>query len=241
MTGRLRRAFLPSAAPDARIELDQEESHHVARVLRARAGDGLSVFDGRGGEWQATVEAIAGDRVTVRVGAPVADPVEPPLRVVLHQALVRPEKLEWVLQKGTEVGISSFRLLPTERGERVPSDSRLARYGRITLEACKQSGRRIVPEVELAASPERPGGGVIALVLDTSTQAPALASALAGPAPAEVWIAVGPEGGWTEDELSGLEALGWRRVSLGPRTLRTETAGAVAAAIVLHAWGDLGV
>ena len=241
MSARLRRAFLPSASTGARADLDPEESHHVARVLRARAGDDLSVFDGRGGEWDATVEAVAGDRVTVRVGAPVTDPVEPPIRIVLHQALVRPEKLEWVLQKGTELGVASFRLLATERGERAPSASRLTRYERITLEACKQSGRRVVPAVEPAASPARPGADVIALVLDTSPQAPPLGSVLAGAPPAEVWIAVGPEGGWTGEELAGLDAHGWRRASLGPRTLRTETAGAIAAAIVLHAWGDLGV
>ena len=238
---RVRRAFLPSAATGARADLDPEESHHVARVLRARTGDGLSVFDGRGGEWEATVEAVTGDRVTVRVGAPVEDPVEPPLRVVLHQALVRSEKLEWVLQKGTEVGIASFRLIPTERGEQAPSPAKLARLERITLEACKQSGRRRVPDVVLEAPSSRPDVGVAALVLDTSVEASPLASALGGPPPAEVWIAVGPEGGWTAEELAARVALGWRPVSLGPRTLRTETAGAVAAAIVLHAWGDLGV
>jgi 16S rRNA (uracil1498-N3)-methyltransferase len=241
MTDRVRRAFVSQgAAPGATVTLDPEESHHVARVLRLKRGDPLSVFDGAGREWAATIEELARDRVTVLAGAELSDRVEAPLRIVIFQALVRPEKLEWVLQKGTELGVAAFRLIASERVEAPPpSPSRLTRYARILLESCKQSGRRDVPGLAVGDL-ETPGEGVVAIVLALAEGTATLGEVLAGPAPSEVWLAVGPEGGFTDDEIAGLTARGWRAASLGPRVLRTETAGAVAAAIVLHKWGDLG-
>lgn len=241
MTERLRRAFVGATpAPADRVVLNADESHHVARVLRLRAGDDLAVFDGRGGEWMATVKDVARDRVSLVVGAPRPGEIEPRLRVVLHQAIVRPEKIEWVLEKGTEIGVSAFRLIATERVEAPSaSPSRLSRYGRILMEACKQSGRRVLPDLAVATL-DAPGAGVLGIVLAQAPGAAPLAAVLAGARTEEVWLAVGPEGGFTDSEIEALVARGWRCASLGPRTLRTETAGAVAAAIVLHTWGDLG-
>jgi len=242
MTDRVRRAFL-AATPVAgdRAMLDPEESHHVARVLRLKSGDALAVFDGKGGAWEAKIDELSRDRVTVVVGAArVEAAVEPELRVVVCQAIVRPEKIEWVLQKGTEIGVAAFRLILSDRVEAPPpSPSRLTRYRRIVLEACKQSGRRLVPTLALGAL-ETPGDGVVAIVLAHAAGVATLGEVLAGAPCSEVWIAVGPEGGFADAELDALKAQGWRRASVGPRVLRTETAGAVAAAIVLHTWGDLG-
>jgi 16S rRNA (uracil1498-N3)-methyltransferase len=241
MTDRVRRAFVPAGVvPGDRVELDPDESHHVARVLRLEKGDAISVFDGKGREWAATIDDVGRDGVTVLVGLELADRIEAPLRIVIFQALVRPEKLEWVLQKGTELGVAGFRLMTSERVEAPPpSPSRRARYARILLESCKQSGRRVVPHLAVGDL-ETPGEGVVAIVLALAEGAATLGGVLAGPAPSEVWLAVGPEGGFTDDEIAGMAARGWRAASLGPRVLRTETAGAVAAAIVLHKWGDLG-
>ena len=241
MSDKIRRAFLAvTPAPGDRLMLDQEESHHVARVLRLKAGDPVSVFDGRGGEWEATVDDASRGGVSVVVGRARTDEVEPGLRVVLHQAIVRPEKIEWVLQKGTEIGVAAFRLIASERVEAPPpSPSRLHRYRRILMEACKQSGRRLLPELELGAL-EAPPGCVLAIVLAHGTGVPTLGALLANPAASEVWIAVGPEGGFSEAEIAAAVSRGWRAASLGPRVLRTETAGAVAGAIVLHRFADLG-
>ena len=241
MTDTLRRAFLAvTPAPGDRVDLDPDESHHVARVLRLKPGDALDVFDGKGGAWEARIDDLSRDCVTVVVGAARAGEVEPRLRVVVCQAIVRPEKIEWVLQKGTEIGVAAFRLIASERVEAPPpSPSRLTRYRRIVMEACKQCGRRRLPTLVLGAL-ETPGGGVVAIVLAHAAGVATLGEVLALPSPSEVWIAVGPEGGFSDDEIDALTARGWRRASLGPRVLRTETAGAVAAAIVLHTWGDLG-
>jgi 16S rRNA (uracil1498-N3)-methyltransferase len=241
MSDRVRRAFVAtSPVPGSRVELDPEESHHVARVLRLRAGDDLAVFDGRGGEWAATVADVRREGVIIVAGAPRSGDTEPPLRVTLFQSFVRPERMEWVLQKGTEIGVAAFRIVAAERSDSPPpSPSRLERYRRILLEACKQSGRRRVPDLETGAL-DRPPEGHVAIVLDASPGAPALGEVLRGVKAPHVWIAVGPEGGFSDEEIAACAARGWMRASLGPRTLRTETAGAVAAAIVLFVCGDLG-
>ena len=241
VSDRIRRAFLAATPkPGERAVLDPDESHHVARVLRLKGGDGLAVFDGQGGEWDATIEEASRDRVTVAIGAARAGEVEPKIRLTLHQAIVRPEKIEWVLEKGTEIGVAAFRLVAAERGDvPPPSPSRLSRYGRIVLEACKQSGRRRVPSLAvgvLAAPPP----GTFAIVLSPAPGTEPLGAVLNAPAAGEVWLAVGPEGGFMKAEIASLVAQGWKTASLGPRTLRTETAGCIAAAIVLHVWADLG-
>jgi 16S rRNA (uracil1498-N3)-methyltransferase len=238
--GRLRRAYLKEPPDgDGRATLDPDESHHLVRVLRLREGDAIAVFDGRGGEWEARVVEAASARVIVAVGDPRTGTVEPPVRVLLLQAVARPERIEWVLQKGTEVGVSAFRLFGCARAEASwPSASRLERYRRVVLEACKQSGRRVLPPVDLGAVGDPPMDGP-GIVLDPRPALP-LGEILAGPRHAVVALAIGPEGGLEPDELAGLAAKGWLRAGLGPRVLRTETAGAIAASIVLFAWGDLG-
>jgi 16S rRNA (uracil1498-N3)-methyltransferase len=241
MTDSCRRAYLAaSPSPGARVDLDPEESHHVARVLRLKPGEALHLIDGKGGAWAATIVAVARDRVSVVIGDALAGEVDPELRVVLYQALSRPEKIEWVLRKGTEIGVSAFRLVASERVDAPPpSPARLARYERIVMEACKQSGRRRLPSVALSAI-DTPTENVLAIVLAFCAGVPPLGMVLADPRREEVWFAVGPEGGLSESEIAALTARGWSAASLGPRVLRTETAGTVAAAIVLHAWGDLG-
>jgi 16S rRNA (uracil1498-N3)-methyltransferase len=229
---RIHRVFLA----DGR-SLDAEEAHHLVRVLRARAGDSVLAFDGRGNEWEATVREVHRDTATLAIGAPTGRKSEPPVRVTVVQALVRPEKLDYLLQKGTEVGVASFHLVACERAEAPPpSESRLARYRRVLLEACKQSGRLVLPELSVGAWP--PAG--VSIALDTDAEAPPIGRVLAAGRSPEASIAVGPEGGFTTREVQDLVAGGAVRASLGPRVLRTETAGVVAAALVLHAWGDLG-
>jgi 16S rRNA (uracil1498-N3)-methyltransferase len=224
------------------IVLDPDETHHVVRVLRLRPGDPLSVFDGRGREWEAVLLSIDRPGATVRTASELQGRVDPVLPVTLFQALCRPERMEFLIQKGTEIGLAAIRPFPAHRSEAGnPSEDRLRRYRRVALEAAKQSGRRSIPEVAdpIAAVPPPPEG-VRALLLDAGPGSRPLAEHAGPPRPAAVWLAVGPEGGFEPDEAESIEASGWGRVRLGPRTLRTETAGVVAAALVLHAWDDLG-
>lgn len=233
----------PSPSPGDLLDLAREEAHHVLRVLRLRAGDALRVFDGRGGEWEATLVSSAGTEVRARIGEAVSSAVESPLTVLLFQALCRTDRMELVVQKGTELGLRAIRPWPAVRSESaMPSAKRLERWRRIAIEACKQSGRRTVPSIEpLERLPMPPADeSVAALVLDAAEAGRPLGARLTGATVREVWLAVGPEGGFEAGEREAALAGGWLACSLGPRTLRTETAGLVAAALVLHRWGDLG-
>jgi 16S rRNA (uracil1498-N3)-methyltransferase len=237
-----RRALCPpGAAPGQRLVLDAEESHHVLKVLRLRPGDPLAVFDGYGREWSAALEATARGAAVVRVGLETRTPVEAGLPVEIAQALSRPDRMEWAIQKVTEVGAAAVHVWRARRSEGADPDAeRLARWERIAREACKQCGRRRVPRIGFAPGlPPPPGPDTLGLVLDAGAGAPGLLQRLTGPAPGRVRVVVGPEGGFETGEIAALEAAGYRRASLGPRTLRTETAGVVAGAVVLLVWDVL--
>lgn len=240
-TVRVHRAFCPARpGADGLLVLDVDESHHVVRVLRARAGDPVRVFDGAGREWIGTFVQVARYPVSVRVERELLDPVEPPVAITLVQALTRPERIEFVLVKGTEIGIRSFRLVPSERADLAEiSKPRRERLGRVLIEAAKQCGRRVVPDLTLGRLDD-PCEADMALVLDPRPGAPGFGSHFESRRVGRVAIAVGPEGGFSEDEIAAMTARGWTPASLGPRVLRTETAGMIAAALVLHRWGDLG-
>jgi 16S rRNA (uracil1498-N3)-methyltransferase len=239
--GRRWRIHLDEAgiAPGRRLDLPRAEAHHVFRVLRLRAGQRVSLFDGAGGEWWATVTRSAAEGVSVEVGPPILEPVESPLELELFQGWCEPSRMEWVLQKGTEIGVAAMHPVATEPG-RPLSAKRLQRWRRIVVEAAKQCGRRRLPAVDPVDHFPDPDGATLALLLDAGPGAEPLSRRLAGPAPARVWLAVGPAGGLSDEGKSGMSAAGWRRTGLGPRVLRAETAGLAAAAVVLHRWGDLG-
>ncbi len=231
-----------ASAPGARLRLSPEESHHLARVLRARVGDALWVFDGKGREWAARVVGIDRQGVEVSLEQAREDPVECALRVVLYASLCSPERTDWLVQKSVEIGVAALRFVPARRGAvRRPSAARLERWRRIALEACKQCGRRLLPEVSLVEDWPEKSPGARAFWCTAQPAAPPLGRRLREESgPEEVWVAIGPEGGFTAEEARHFEATGWEAVSLGPRILRVETAALVACALVLHAWGDLG-
>jgi 16S rRNA (uracil1498-N3)-methyltransferase len=223
------------------IELAPAESHHVHRVLRLRPGDAVAVFDGRGRECSGVIEGGGPGGVTVRLTAEVDRAVEAPVDIELFQGLCRSDRMEWVVQKATELGVSALR--PVSAGQadaRPPTAGRLERWRRIAIEACKQSGRRRVPAIEPVEALPCPGPGTTAILLDGREEADPLGEFLGGSAPSGVWIAVGPESGFTAAEIERSREKGWQTANLGPRTLRTETAGLVAVTIVLHRWGDVG-
>ncbi len=237
---RLWRAFHDGTPPRGgeRLELSPAESHHVRRVLRLRAGEPLTIFDGSGREWRATLLEPRGERAEVAVGAEVGGAVEPALDVHLYQGLCRPALLEWVIQKATEIGVAAISPLETERAER--ARPRAERLRRVAVEACKQSGRRRLPRTEFCTEPPPAPDSILALVLDPGARERPLAGYLGTPVPDAVWLLSGPEAGLSSQEVERWERQGWRRASLGPRTLRAETAGVVGVSIVLHHWGDLG-
>jgi len=241
---RLWRAYHPGLPGEAgaEVELLREEAHHVGRVLRLGPGERLSVFDGAGREWDAVILSSSPARVVVRLERERAEAVEAALEVRLFQGLCRPERMDWLVQKATEIGVAAIHPVATARSEAArTADRRLERWRRIAIEAAKQSGRRRIPDVAPCDDlPAAERGGAPALLLNPGPASRPLGGLLRERPPGEVRIAAGPESGFSDEEIERWRASGWRLASLGPRTLRAETAGVVAVALILHVWGDLG-
>jgi 16S rRNA (uracil1498-N3)-methyltransferase len=183
-----------------------------------------------------------GGDAEVRLAQDVAPRREPPLTVSLFPALCKPERMDWLLQKATEIGVS--RVLPFAAARSSvppPSSKRLLRWRRIVLEACKQSGRACLPLLEFREGLPSPGTpGPLALLFEPGPGVEPLDAVCPSVPPESVWLGIGPESGFSAEEASEWAASGWLRVGLGPRTLRTETAALVALTLVLNRWGDLG-
>ncbi len=245
----MKRVLLPVAevAPES-VRVEGERFHYLAHVLRLRAGDAVEVFDGRGRSFDAHIESADERGATLRL---LSERRSRPLRrITVVQALPKADKLEQVLQHGTELGASAFVPVSSERVVSRPPDERAAkrveRWRRIVEEAARQCGRADVPEVK----PVRPlveavralAPGTRTFVLDEEERALTLGEAFApfrdGSDP--VALVVGPEGGLSREEVDSLCRAGAVAVTLGRRILRTETAALAALAVLLHLDGELG-
>jgi 16S rRNA (uracil1498-N3)-methyltransferase len=221
--------------------LPEAVAHHAVRVVRLAVGDPLTLFTGTGGEYAATLVAIHKRGAEARIDA--FDPVERemPVAVTLAQAIAANDAMDYAVRKATELGVAAIQPLVTERSAPLPAaergERRQAHWRQVAIAACEQCGRNRVPDVR-AAQPLglwlgawREGG-----VLFAPTAAATLAALAAAPAA----LLVGPEGGFTTVEVAAAERAGLTAVRLGPRVLRTETAGIVALTVLQSLWGDLG-
>jgi 16S rRNA (uracil1498-N3)-methyltransferase len=237
------RFFCPDSLPPAgAVSLPDALAHHAIRVLRLRDGDPLVLFDGRGGEVEARL-VVRGHHCSAELLGRHAVERESPLEVVLVQALASGDKMDWIVQKAVELGVAAIVPVRAERSVLRLSDERAvkkrAHWQQVAVAACEQSGRNRVPPVApiedlrsyLAAS--RP-------VRDRLVLAPQAVRGLgAGERPdGAVHVLIGPEGGWTPAELAACQAAGITPVALGPRVLRTETAGLAAISVLQARWGD---
>ena len=255
MTRRRFYAPPPSFGPDEKsANLGLAETRHLRDVLRLHPGDEIYVFNGAGREFHCAVEIIAKDSTELRVISEV-EPTRPesPLNLTLAIALLKGEKFDLVIQKATELGIKRVMPLDTERADvRLRSNEdaqrRVARCRRIALEAAKQTGRALLPEITAplsfksllisAADDEELSTNVTRLMF-AERGGRSLADATDNFAGRQAIIAlVGPEGGWTDAELKLAHDAGWEIVTLGGRTLRAETAAIVIVALLQHRFGD---
>lgn len=230
------------------IDLSENAARHACRVLRLRAGDELTLFDGAGGEYAARIAEVGRERVSVELMHWRDAECEAPLRLALVQALQAGEKMDLTMQKAVELGVARIVPVASRRsvvrldGERALR--RLEHWRGVVASACEQCGRNRVPEVTPLSGLDRwlgqpAGSGVLRLML-----APGAAQTLndlAVPAPgAEIELLIGAEGGLAPDEVALAAAAGYLGVRLGPRILRTETAGLAALAAIQCLWGDFG-
>jgi 16S rRNA (uracil1498-N3)-methyltransferase len=226
---------------------DPAEIRHIRRVLRLKAGDEVSLFDGEGQEYHAAIARLSSHQVSLTLLSESSrGTAESSLEIILGLALLKSSKFDWLIQKATELGVSeivpfhSSRVVP--RWEERNAQSRQSRWEKIASEAAKQCGRARVP---ILHSP-RPFGETLALEFKDATKmflwekerSRSLKEALAHPS-SSIYALVGPEGGFSEREALQAEEAGFRPIRLGPRILRAETAGVVIASLLQYILGDL--
>ncbi len=227
------------------VALPDDAATHLVRVLRMQPGDTCTLFNGDGHDYQARLLAAGkrGAEVEVVSSHPVGN--ESPLRIVLLQGIARGEKMDWILQKSTELGVAGFVPVESERSE-VRLDAsragkRLLHWRSVVASACGQSGRARVPAVDaprpLQAALEELPAGMPRFLLDPVADGSIATTHAIGDA---CVLAVGPEGGWSPRDREQLHAAGFIGLRLGPRILRTETAGIAAIAALQARFGDLG-
>ncbi len=243
---RVPRIHVPQPLVSGRdVELPAQAGDHLARVLRLERGHPVRLFDGRGREFAAELTSLAKRAVTARVLDAISGPDrESPLRITLAQGIARGEKMDWILQKATELGVARIVPLVTDRTEvRLDAERaarRLAHWQAVITSACEQCGRSQLPGLDppirlgdWAASVA--GAAGLRLALDPGGSESVRALAI----DREATLAVGPEGGLADHDLGLLAQAGFRGLRLGPRVLRTETAGVAALAALQAIHGDL--
>lgn len=223
--------------------LNADAAHHVARVLRMQSGDSLILFNGDGSEYSATIASADKKSVHVELGAANSLDSESPLHIHLGIAISKGERMDWVIQKATELGVSQITPLQSERvevrlhGER--EEKKLTHWRAVAISACEQCARNRIPaindvqplfnwidNIETDAKFVLHHRSVAAL--DTQSVAPK-----------SIALLIGPEGGLSEAEISAAEQRGFQPLRLGPRVLRTETAPLAALSVLQFLWGDL--
>jgi 16S rRNA (uracil1498-N3)-methyltransferase len=220
-----------------------QPAHHVRHVLRMRSGAALQVFDGTGHEHHAVLKAIGRSDIRIEIGDRVKSIAEPRLRLTLAQGIARNDRMDFILQKAVELGVSRIQPLWLQRSQSRLSGERLLKrrqhWHGIVVNACEQCGRASLPELLppadyptwISANPDR--GARFMLQPDSAHTLPD-SSPPAGP----VVLLVGPEGGLNSEEQSLARSAGFRGIRLGQRILRTETAALAALAGIQVLWGD---
>lgn len=229
------------------IRLSKEDSHHLLRVMRAQVGDSFTVL-AEGKEYHCRLISADGGHAHGEVVAHRPVTSEPPLHITLFQGLAKGDKVETVIQWGTQLGVSEFIPVATSRSvvklEPKRAAERVERWQRIAREAAEQSRRGAVPRVGSVehwhAAVPRSRDFDLALVPWEEGGEPLRKALASSPSPRRIAVFIGPEGGLSPEEVALARAHGARPVTLGPRILRTETAGIAAVAAILFALGDLG-
>jgi len=227
----------------ASIELEPSASQHVARAMRMTTGDKLTLFNGSGGEYATEIQSLSKKTVTVLVEEHRDTELESPLAIHLGIAISRGDRVDWVIQKATELGVVKVSPLLTERTEvKLKGDrasKKIQHWQQIGIAACEQCGRNRLPQIEPLQSlsvwlENTPADHKLVL------HHRALSNTNSDAKPASIALLIGPEGGLSEGEISLAEAAGFASAQLGPRVMRTETAPLAAMAILQARWGDMG-
>ncbi len=250
---RLTRVYIDAElTPGSVVELPPETASHLAKVLRARSGDELVLFNGDGREFTGAIETVRGSRVQAAIGDGRTVDRESPFAVTLVQCVPRGDRMDFVVQKATELGVARIVPVLSQRGvvrlDERQAESKAAHWRAVAVSACEQCGRNRLPRIETAralldylAESSPSAGPRWVFEPESSAPRPDLSPDTGGegsPA-AAAEIAIGPEGGFASDELEAFRVAGFSQVGLGPRILRTETAAIAALVWMQTRYGDL--
>jgi 16S rRNA (uracil1498-N3)-methyltransferase len=244
------RFFIPATQIRGdRVTLEGGDHHHLLNVLRKSAGDEIEILNGKGERYIARIMETHSDHTVAAIVRSTAKQTEPRIAIRLVQSLPKADKFEWILQKNTELGVGEFLPVISERSliklDGAARIKKRERWVKIIKEAAEQSGRAVIPQLQPVLEwRELPGAfpsGVVLLPWEGERDR-SLKDVLSATAeiPRELSVIIGPEGGFARTEVECLRDLGAVTVTLGPRILRTETAGLVATAAILYHYGELG-
>lgn len=239
------RFYCPVTLPSAGLfELPPDAAHHAQRVLRLRVGDAVQVFDGEGNACDARIHTISGKHVELSISKACPAQAKAPLQIVLAQAMTSSEKMDWIVQKATELGATEVQPVQTQRSvaklSQERAEKRTEHWRGVVVAACEQSGRNELMQVHapldlshwLAGQRNTPGSkfillpdGAVALHAQDKPASPVI-------------LLIGPEGGFTPDEALMAKQAGFIPVLLGPRVLRTETAALAGISALQTLWGE---
>ena len=242
---RLSRLYLPAELVEGEtVRLDEDSGHYLRTVLRLKKGFALTVFNGDGREFPATVESASRDGVFLSIGAPCIRETESPLHTYLGLGISRGERMDFAIQKAVELGVSRVTPLLTEhcvvRLDEEKKDMRRQHWQKVARSACEQSGRNRVPEIDEPVKLEDWLDQPTGLRLFFDPQGHLGLRDLPQPEDQRVTLLSGPEGGFAEKERGWAREADFTPIRLGPRILRTETAVLAALAAVQVLWGDWG-
>jgi len=237
------RFYAPGLAPDGPAVLADSEAHHLRDVLRLGIGDRVVLFDGNGSEATAEITAVDRNRIELSVGELRCDPDPAPPELVLATAIPKGDRFRWLVEKATELGIDRLVPLKTDRSIVHPGTGKQRRMQLAVIAACKQCGRNRLMQfddlttfddllsrcrsdspIAMAQQGGGPGGDFIRTLADSNPQ--------------RIILAVGPEGGWTDEELARANQIGAATIDLGRHVLRTDTAAVALAAIARTLAGE---
>ncbi|MCW3147452.1 16S rRNA (uracil(1498)-N(3))-methyltransferase [Stutzerimonas stutzeri] len=236
---RLSRFFIDAPLTLGSHELPESAAHYIGRVLRLGPGSAVQLFDGSGKEYLGELSEVSKKSVRVDLQECLPGMAESPLQVHLGQGLSRGERMDWAIQKATELGVAQITPLISERCEvRLKderADKRLAHWRQIAISACEQCGRSTLPIIH----PPQALGEWLGVEADLKLVLHPVATALAShPQPRSLAFLIGPEGGLSDQEIEQARREDFHAARLGPRVLRTETAPVVALSVAQQLWGD---
>jgi len=226
------------------MQLDEGAARHLTSVLRMKAGQDIILFDGRGGEYSAQLSAVKKGKAAVTVGEFFDVNRESPLKIQLAIGISRGERMDWIVQKATELGVTEITPLFTERcevklnGERLEKKTR--HWQQVAISACEQCQRNTVPLLKPAITADQylaESTDALKLVLHHRTERRLAEMTNANN---NIALLVGPEGGLSDREIDSALNNGFAPLAIGPRVLRTETAPLAAMSIIQSLWGDMG-